>query len=43
MEDVKVEELVGRWIPNVVGEVFGVGRGFVDRVAEVTGRTVGES
>ena len=43
VEDVKVEELVGRWIPNVVGEVFGVGRGFVDRVAEVTGRTVGES
>ncbi len=38
VEDIKVEELVGRWIPNVVGEVFGVGREFVERVAEVTGR-----
>ncbi|KAK4234872.1 acyl transferase domain-containing protein [Achaetomium macrosporum] len=36
VEDVKPAELVGRWIPNVVGEVFGVGRGFVERVAQVT-------
>ena len=41
MKDIKVEELVGRWIPNVVGEVFGVEKGFVERVAEVTGRMVG--
>lgn len=41
VEDINVEELVGRWIPNVVGEVFGVGREFVERVAEVTGRIVG--
>ncbi|KAL2131427.1 hypothetical protein VTI74DRAFT_5117 [Chaetomium olivicolor] len=31
-EDVKPEELVGKWIPNVVGEVFDVRREFVQRV-----------
>ena len=40
VEDVRVDELVGGWIPNVVGEPFGVERGFVERVAEVTGSEV---
>ncbi|KAK3901809.1 acyl transferase domain-containing protein [Staphylotrichum tortipilum] len=39
-EDVKVEELVGRWVPNVVGEVFGVDVEFVERVVGVTGSVV---
>lgn len=37
VEDIRVEELVGRWLPNVVGEVFGVGREFVEKVWKVTG------
>lgn len=34
--DVKPEELVGRWIPNVVGRPFSVERSYVKHVQEVT-------
>lgn len=37
MEDIKVEELVGKWIPNVVGVPFRIDREFVKHVVEVTG------
>ena len=39
-EDIKPDELVGKWIPNVVGEVFGTDKGFVERVWKVTGSEI---
>ncbi|KAK9426783.1 putative Fatty acid synthase beta subunit hexB [Seiridium unicorne] len=35
--DVKPDELVGRWIPNVVGQPFSLEPSYVERVQEVTG------
>lgn len=37
MEDIKIEELVGKWIPNVVGVPFRIDQEFVRHVLEVTG------
>ena len=35
--DVKPSELVGKWIPNVVGEPFSLERSYVEKVQQVTG------
>lgn len=40
VEDIRPEELVRRWIPNVVGEVFSVEKDFVEKVWTVTGSEV---
>ncbi|EHL03827.1 putative sterigmatocystin biosynthesis fatty acid synthase subunit beta [Glarea lozoyensis 74030] len=38
--DIVPEEMVGKWIPNLVGVPFGTGRDFVERVVEVSGSQV---
>lgn len=35
--DIKPQELVGRWIPNVVGKPFSVDRSYVELVQQITG------
>ena len=37
IEDVKPDELVGRWVPNVVGKAFSLDRSYIETVQEVTG------
>ncbi len=39
-KDLVSEELVGKWIPNLVGVPFGTGRDFVEKVAGVSGSRV---
>jgi fatty acid synthase subunit beta len=34
------EEIVGKWVPNLVGIPFGTGREFVEKVVEVSGSRV---
>lgn len=36
VSDIKVEELIGRWIPNVVGKPFAVSKDYVQEVARIT-------
>ncbi|CAK1361657.1 putative sterigmatocystin biosynthesis fatty acid synthase subunit beta [Cercospora beticola] len=36
VSDIKVEELVGRWVPNVIGKPFAVSRDYVEEVAKIT-------
>ncbi|KAK4175382.1 acyl transferase domain-containing protein [Triangularia setosa] len=38
--DIKPEELVGRWIPNVVGRPFSLKREYIEMVQRVTGSEV---
>lgn len=35
--DIKPNELVGRWIPNVVGKPFSLDRSYVELVQQITG------
>lgn len=35
--DIKPDELVGRWIPNVVGKPFSLDRSYIELVQQVTG------
>ena len=35
--DIKPSELVGRWIPNVVGKPFSLERSYVELVQQITG------
>ncbi|KAF2259032.1 fatty acid synthase-like protein beta subunit [Lojkania enalia] len=37
VEDVRPEQLVGRWVPNVLGKPFGIGRGDVEEIRKVVG------
>jgi fatty acid synthase subunit beta len=37
VEDVKLEEFVGRWTPNVVGRPFSLQREYVELVHRITG------
>jgi fatty acid synthase subunit beta len=37
VEDIKPEEFVGRWIPNVVGRPFSLQREYVELVQRITG------
>lgn len=39
-EDLVLEQFVGKWVPNVVGKPFGIGRDFVEAVAGITGSQV---
>lgn len=35
--DIKPNELVGRWIPNVVGKAFSLERSYIELVQQITG------
>lgn len=35
--DIKPDELVGRWIPNVVGKPFSLDRSYIELVQQITG------
>lgn len=37
MTDVKPNELVGKWIPNVIGKPFSLERSYVEEVQRITG------
>ena len=39
-EDVQVDKLVGRWVPNVVGRPFSLDREYVEKVHSITGSSV---
>ena len=36
-QDIAVDQLVGKWIPNVVGRPFSVDRAYVEEVIKITG------